>query len=109
MTLAARRQGVETFRYNIYEERLELTDINYRQNVGLINSEDELMSFLRSCRANNLTSFNLFFTEDLYASLSANNFKRFLSLTSSVLNNANELRYSEDYYLISMSYAQFKR
>ena len=103
------RQGVESFRYFTSSSRIEFVNLSYVSNYCLVNSEDELMSYLRQCRSRSQYSFRVYCTKSLYQSLSANRFERFFDLTSSILQRGQSISYQNDYYLISMDAVKYKK
>ncbi len=108
--VSAHCQGVDTYSYIVDGSRVELHNIRYVSvPYGLVDTEEELLEYLRECRASGRTSFRLYCGQTLYEVMSANNFKRFLSVTSKILKNAKDLRYIGDYCMISMDNAKYVR
>ena len=108
LSSALHRSGVDTFRYIISPERIDILDIRYYNNYCLVSSEDDIMNYLRACRARFQYSFRLYCTEELYTRLSSNRFTRFFELTSSVLKSGQSISYIDDYYMISMDAVDYK-
>ena len=102
------RNGVDSFRYNVSDYRVEFTSLNYFPNFRLVSSEDEIKAYLRECRSKSVSSFRIFCTASLYKSLSASSFKRFWNLSGSYLKNGQSIRYSDENYMIGMDSVKYK-
>ena len=108
LSISIYRCGVDSYRYIISPERVEILNIAYVSDFCLVSSEDDILNYLRSCNSRSQYSFRLYCTESLYAKLSANNFDRFFTLTSSVLKKGQSISYIGDYYMISMENVKYK-
>ncbi len=81
------RSGVEAYLPRVKPGRVEISDIRYASNYALADSEDELVSFVKACKAKKLASFQIYCSQELYKSMSAKNFARFNKLTKSILKS----------------------
>ena len=81
------RSGVEAYLPRVKPGRVEISDIRYASNYALADSEDELVSFVKACKAKKLSSFQIYCSQELYKSMSAKNFARFNKLTKSILKS----------------------
>ena len=104
---ALSRAGVDTYRYIMKAARIELSEIQYLSNYALVDTEDELISFVRECKTKKLSTFQAFCTQELYESLSAKNFARFDKITKSILKK-RDLYYNDSQYKIVIENAKYK-
>ena len=106
--LSVYRQGVENFRYYTSPEKIEFVTLNYASNYRLVETEDEVLSYLRECRSRSQSSFAIYCSKSLYEKLSANSFDRFFSITKSILKQGQSINYSGSSYMISMKNVNYK-
>ena len=78
---------MEAYLPRVKPGRVEISDIRYASNYALADSEDELVSFVKACKAKKLSSFQIYCSQELYKSMSAKNFARFNKLTKSILKS----------------------